>query len=43
MYDTTRDTMLEQRIVGDEDFCGACWNEIMTAEYASDFSPPQLK
>jgi hypothetical protein len=40
VYDTLRDTTLEQRIVGDEDFCGVCWNEIIMAEYASDL--PQL-
>jgi hypothetical protein len=42
LYDT-RDTTLEQRIVGDEDFCGVCWNEIMAAEYTVDFTLPQLK
>ncbi|MGI0049090.1 MAG: hypothetical protein ACREAW_06075 [Nitrososphaera sp.] len=44
VYDTVKDTTLEQRIVGDEDFCSVCWNEIMNAEYAGDFTLlPQLK
>ncbi|HXV46358.1 MAG TPA: hypothetical protein VD736_06770 [Nitrososphaera sp.] len=41
LYDTARDTTFEQRIVGDEDFCSMCWNEIMTTEYAIDFTLPQ--
>jgi hypothetical protein len=43
VYDTVRDTTLEQRIIGDEDFCSVCWNEIMMTEYAGDFTLPKLK
>jgi hypothetical protein len=41
VYDTVRETNLEQRIVSDEDFCGICWSQMMN-EYAGEVTLPQL-